>query len=276
MFQSPGHLAFQIGSVSVHWYGIIIGAGIILSYIYALREAKRREIEIKHIDNMAFWLILAGVLGARIYYVLFNFQYFSENPAQILQIWKGGLAIHGALLGGAAAYFTYLKIHKIHWLLYADIIMPGVLLAQSLGRWGNFFNSEAFGRPTDLPWKLFIPFAKRPQGFEDFEFFHPTFLYESIWNLIGFIVLVLLARKIFKADKGNASYGIILCAYLIWYSFGRYAIEGLRLDSLYLGQFRAAQVISIILFIIGLAGLIYKLKIKVQSPHAKEGQANIK
>ena len=260
MFASPGHLAFQIGPISVHWYGIIIGAGIILAYFYALREAKRRGIEIKHIDNMAFWLILAGVLGARLYYVLFNFQYFSENPAQILQIWKGGLAIHGALLGGAAAYFTYIKIHKIHWLIYTDIIMPGVLLAQSLGRWGNFFNSEAFGRPTDLLWKLFIPFAKRPQGFEDFEFFHPTFLYESIWNFIGFIVLVFLAGKIFKANSGHSSYGIILCAYLIWYSFGRFFIEGLRLDSLYVGQFRAAQVISIILFVIGLVGLIYKSK----------------
>lgn len=260
MFKSPGHLAFQIGPVSVHWYGIIIGAGIVLAYIYALREAKRRGIEIKHIDNMAFWLILAGVLGARLYYVLFNFQYFTENPLEILAVWKGGLAIHGALLGGAAAYFTYIKIHKIHWLKYTDVIMPGVLLAQALGRWGNFFNSEAFGRPTDLPWKLFIPFAKRPQGFEDFEFFHPTFLYESLWDLIGFAVLVFLTRKIFKADKGNASYGIILCAYLMWYSFGRFFIEGLRLDSLYFGQFRAAQIVSVILFIIGLVGMIYKAK----------------
>lgn len=260
MFSSPGHLAFQLGPISVHWYGIIIGFGIILSYIYALREAKRRGIETKHIDNMAFWLILAGVLGARLYYVLFNFRYFSENPLEIFQIWRGGLAIHGALLLGALAYFIYIKIHKIHWLLYADVVMPGVLLAQALGRWGNFFNSEAFGRPTDLPWKLFIPFAKRPQGFEDFEFFHPTFLYESLWNLIGFVVLVLLARKIFKADSSRARYGIILCAYLIWYSFGRFFIEGLRLDSLYLGQFRAAQVLSIILFIIGLVGMIYKAK----------------
>lgn len=260
MFKSPGHLVFQIGPVSVHWYGIIIGVGIILSYIYALREAKRRGIETKHIDNMAFWLILAGVLGARLYYVLFNFRYFSENSLEIFQIWRGGLAIHGALLLGALAYFIYIKIHKIHWLLYADVVMPGVLLAQALGRWGNFFNSEAFGRPTDLPWKLFIPFAKRPEGFEDFEFFHPTFLYESIWNLIGFVVLVFLARKIFRANSGNSFYGIILCAYLIWYSFGRFFIEGLRLDSLYFGQFRAAQVISIILFVIGLVGMIYKAK----------------
>lgn len=260
MFQSPGHLAFQLGPISVHWYGIIIGAGIILSYVYALREAKRRGIETKHIDNMAFWLILAGVLGARLYYVLFNFRYFTENPMEILAVWRGGLAIHGALLLGALAYFTYIKIHKIHWLLYADVVMPGVLLAQALGRWGNFFNSEAFGRPTDLPWKLFIPFAKRPQGFEDFEFFHPTFLYESLWDLIGFAVLVFLTRKIFKADSGRVRYGIILCAYLMWYSFGRFFIEGLRLDSLYLGQFRAAQVASIILIIIGLIGLIYKAK----------------
>lgn len=269
MFKSPGHLAFQIGPISVYWYGIIIGVGIVLSYIYALREAKRRGIEIKHIDNMAFWLILAGVLGARLYYVLFDFQYFIENPLEILAIWKGGLAIHGALLGGAAAYFTYIKIHKIHWLKYTDVIMPGVLLAQSLGRWGNFFNSEAFGRPTDLPWKLFIPFAKRPAGFETFEYFHPTFLYESLWNLIGFIILIFLSRKFFPTShklQATSSYGIILCAYLIWYSFGRFFIEGLRLDSLYFGSFRAAQGMSIVLFTIGLIGIIYikrKSKLKI-------------
>lgn len=268
MFKSPGHLAFQLGPISVHWYGIIIGAGIVLCYIYALREAKRRGIETKHIDNMAFWVILAGVLGARLYYVLFNLQYFIENPLEILAVWRGGLAIHGALLLGALAYFIYIKIHKIHWLLYADVVMPGVLLAQALGRWGNFFNSEAFGRPTDLFWKLFIPFAKRPQGFETFEYFHPTFLYESLWNLVGFVLLIFLSRKFFPTSyklQATSSYGIILFAYLMWYSFGRFFIEGLRLDSLYLGQFRAAQVISIILFIIGLVGMIYKLKSKGQS-----------
>ncbi|MBI4994825.1 prolipoprotein diacylglyceryl transferase [Candidatus Peregrinibacteria bacterium] len=263
MFASPGHLAFQIGPVNVHWYGIIIGLGIILSYIYALFEAKRRGLDRKPIDDMAFWVILAGVIGARGYYVLFNLPYFFENPLEIFFLWRGGLAIHGALIGGAAAYFIYIKLKKIHWLLYADVIMPGILLAQALGRWGNFFNSEAFGRPTDLAWKLFIPFAKRPQGFEGFEFFHPTFLYESIWNLIGFIVLVFLSRKLFATSyklQATSFYGIILFIYFIWYSIGRFFIESLRMDSLYLGPLRAAQVMSIVLFIIGLVGLIYKGK----------------
>ena len=258
MFQSPGHLAFQIGPISVHWYGIIIGAGIILSYIYALREAKRRDIEIKHIDNMAFWLILAGVLGARLYYVLFNFQYFIENPLEILAIWKGGLAIHGALLGGAFAYTIYALRHKLSWLLYADIIIPGILLAQAIGRWGNFFNNEAFGRPTDLPWKLFIPEQYRPDAYVDFSYFHPTFLYESLWNFAGFILLVFLTRRIFKISTRYS--GAILFAYLMWYSLGRFFIESLRTDSLYMGQFRAAQIASILLFLAGVIGLIFLRK----------------
>lgn len=259
MFQSPGHIALQLGPLTIHWYGIIIGLGIVLSFIYALNEAKRRGLDRKHIDNMAFWVILAGVLGARMYFVVFNLSYFLENPGEILAVWKGGLAIHGALLGGAAAYFIYIKLQKIHWLLYADVLMPGVLLAQAFGRWGNFFNSEAFGRPTDLPWKLFIPAGKRPAGFEQFDFFHPTFLYESLWNLLGFIVLVWLSRKIYKTES-KKMYGTILCAYMVWYSFGRFLIESLRMDSFYLGQFRVAQIASIILFIVGLVGLIYKGK----------------
>lgn len=232
-------------------------------------ELNRRKLPQKPVDDMAFWLILSGVIGARAYFVLFNLPYFSAHPLDIFKVWQGGLAIHGAIIGGAATYFVYIFKHKLNWKLYADVIMPGVLLAQALGRFGNFFNSEAFGGPTNLPWKLFIPLGNRPIGFENIEFYHPTFLYESLWNLVGFGVLVLLARAIYKTKEGDRVQGTgdwgdfagaIFYSYLIWYSIGRFFIEGMRLDSLYLGQFRAAQVVSVILFTFGIIGLIFLYK----------------
>lgn len=255
MFQSPGSIAFSIGPFSVHWYGILIGLGILLAYFYASAEFKRRKIDRKHLDDMVFWLVLAGILGARIYYVLFTSGYYFAHPLEALAIWKGGLAIHGALIGGALTFAIYVLKHKLKWTLYADAIAPGMLLAQAIGRWGNFFNSEAFGAPTQLPWKLFIPEQNRPAQYVDFSYFHPTFLYESLWNLLGFALLVWLARRGGR-QAGEHRAGYVFFTYFIWYSVGRFFIESLRTDSLYMGQFRAAQIASVLLFSLGLAGLI--------------------
>lgn len=260
MFTSPGPIALQLGLVQIHWYGIIIGIGILFCYWYITSEIKRRSLSKEPIDVMVFWVILAGIIGARLYYVVFNLPYYSSHALEIAQIWKGGLAIHGALIGGGLAYTLYIAAKKIPWLLYADIIMPGVLLAQALGRFGNFFNNEAFGAPTDLYWRLFIPLEFRPQGFEEFSYFHPTFLYESLWNAIGFFILFFLARRIYNAQQFASKSGFIFFSYFIWYSFGRFFIEGLRLDSLYLGPFRAAQIVSVLLFIVGILGLFYVRK----------------
>lgn len=269
MFQSPGAIALTFGPLTIHWYGVIIGVGILLCYGYIMLELKRRHMDSKPVDDMAFWLILSGVLGARLYYVIFNFSYFWAHPAEILQIWKGGLAIHGALIGGVLAYSIFVWRKKIRWLLFADIMMPGILLAQALGRWGNFFNSEAFGRPTNLPWKLFIPEENRPEQYLDFSYFHPTFLYESLWNLLGFLFLVFLTRKLHPRPSilNPQPSGIIFFAYLLWYSFGRFFIEGIRTDSLYLGPLRAAQVMSFALFFGGLFGLIFlRKRTTIKSP----------
>lgn len=255
MFESPGAIAFNLGSISVHWYGILIGTGIVLAYLYAFFELRRRKLDIKPVDEMAFWIIIGGVIGARLYYVLFNLPYFVSHPLEIVQTWKGGLTIHGALIGGALVYFIYIFRRKLSWTLYADIIIPGILLAQAIGRWGNFFNNEAFGGPTTLPWKLYIPEAFRPESSVDFSYYHPTFLYESLWNFAGFAVLVFLSRK-FYPNK-NYPTGLVFFSYLIWYSCGRFFIESLRADSLYLGPFRAAQIASILLFLFGLIGLIF-------------------
>lgn len=253
MFQSPGQIAFVIGPLSVHWYGLMIALGVLASVWYATYELKRRKKPTDVLYDMGFWMILAGVIGARLYYVIFQWDFYASNPLEIVQIWKGGLAIHGALIGGFLAFFAYCGIKKLPWLFYADVIAPGVILAQAFGRWGNFFNNEAFGRPTDLPWKLFIPESFRPKGLEASEYFHPTFLYESLWNLIGFFLLVVLTRKFQNRQ------GIIFFSYLIFYSFGRFFIEGLRTDSLMLFSFRVAQIVSILLFAGGIFGL-YRLK----------------
>lgn len=263
MFQSPGPIALHLGPIAIHWYGILIGIGILLCYWYAISEARRRGLSKEPIDDMAFWVIFAGVIGARLYYVLFNLPFYFDHPAEILQIWKGGLAIHGALLFGAAAYFFFCVRHKLSPLLYVDLIIPGVLLAQGLGRFGNFFNNEAFGTPTNLPWKLFIPEENRPEGFIDFSYFHPTFLYESLWNLLGFFLLVFLSRKFFPTHyklQTTHSSGAILFFYLIFYSFGRFFIESLRTDSLYIGPLRTAQIMSVILFALGLFALLFLRK----------------
>lgn len=259
MFESPGQIALQIGPLQIHWYGILIGAGILLCYLYVLAEAKRRKLEVKHIDNMAFWMVLCGVIGARAYFVIFNLSHFVANPLESFMIWKGGMAIHGALIGGAIPFFIYIFRHKIPWLLYADVVMPGILFAQALGRWGNFFNNEAFGTPTNLPWKLFIPPYARPEEFANAEYFHPAFLYESLWNLVGVFVLVLLTRSVFRKNAAKPA-GIVFLGYLIWYGAGRFFIESLRIDSLYLGSFRAAQAVSLLMILGGVIGLIFWIR----------------
>lgn len=264
MFQSPGSIALQIGPLAIHWYGVIIGVGIVLCYLYILSELHRRKLAEKPVDDMAFWLVLSGIIGARLYYVAFSWDYFGSYPMEILKIWKGGLAIHGALIGGGLAYLGYMWRKKLSWRGYLDIMLPGVLLAQGIGRWGNFFNNEAFGTPTSLPWKLFIPEQFRPAQYIDFAYFHPTFLYESLWDIAGFFLLVVLSRKLKMAN------GSIMALYLAWYSFGRFFIEGLRTDSLYLGPLRSAQLMSAVLFCTGVFLLIFfrtRTKVKVDQKH---------
>ncbi|MEK7523637.1 MAG: prolipoprotein diacylglyceryl transferase [Patescibacteria group bacterium] len=263
MFQSPGAVAFHLGPLTIHWYGILIGTGVLLCYSHVLRECKRRGINPKAIDDMAFWVVLAGVLGARIYYIIFEWGHFAADPWQVFQIWNGGLAIHGALIGGGLALAYFAWRHKLPWLLYADIISPGVLLAQALGRWGNFFNSEAFGAPTSLPWKLFIPESNRPSGYEEFEFYHPTFLYESLWNFAGFVMLIWLARQ----KKMATRRGMVFFAYIAWYSFGRFFIEGLRMDSLYLGSLRVAQIVSAVSFFFAVYLIFRSKKSSMRDTH---------
>jgi phosphatidylglycerol:prolipoprotein diacylglycerol transferase len=204
-------------------------------------------------------LVLAAVIGARLYYVLFEWRQYQLNWLDALAIWRGGIAIHGALLGGSLAVILYCRWRKLAFCNLLDVLVPSVALGQAIGRWGNFFNSEAFGLPTELPWKLTIPFANRPVQFLDQTTFHPTFLYESLWNLGVVVLLLVLFQRGLKGQLKLPA-GALSCVYLLSYSTGRLWIEGLRIDPLCLagtppfcdGGLRMAQLVSLVLM--GAAG----------------------
>lgn len=227
-------VAFTLFGVDIMWYGILMATGMVLGVFIALREAKRLNIKEDDILNLAIIAIPCGLIGARAYYVIFNWSYYSGNIAEILNFRGGGLAIHGALIGGILAGFIYAKVKKLNFFKLADCVVIGIPLAQAIGRWGNYPNKEAHGGPTDLPWGIMVDGVK----------VHPTFLYESIWDLGVFIFLMVFRKK-------QKYEGQILAYYLILYSIGRFFIEGLRTDSLMLGPLRMAQVISLVFIIIG-------------------------
>lgn len=261
ILRSPGSVAFEIGPFTVHWYGIIIAVASIIGLLISARVAKQQGENPDRIFDLATYLMVIGVISARLYYVIFNWQYYSQHVADIFKIWQGGLSIHGALIGGFITLIVYSRINKLSLLKYADFLSYGLIMSQAIGRWGNFFNSEAFGAPTDSPIKLYIPPESRPAGYQEYEFFHPTFLYESIWNFLIFLLLYFVLRK-----KLKCYYGSILFSYLILYSLGRFIIEGIRIDSIYsvLGM-PLAQFISLMLAIIGIIGLYFVTMHKKQT-----------
>ena len=217
--------------------------------------AKKRQTDPELIADLAIWLVIGAIPAARLYYVIFQWQNYSQHPDQIIKIWEGGIAIHGAIIGGtiAAIIFSYFK--RVSFWQLADLVAPSVALGQAIGRWGNFFNSEAFGSPTDLPWKLYIPKANRPFEYINFDYFHPTFLYESLWNLVVFAILMYLF--IDDNRRHRLKTGSLFLIYLIAYSIGRFGVEGLRTDSLMFGSLKMAQAISLVGIAIGSIGLLW-------------------
>ncbi len=246
-------VAFSIGNLDVYWYGILISTGVLLGLLIAMRQARRYEISDELPLAFLFWALPLGLLGARLFYVVFNWSYYSQNPHLIFAFRQGGLAIHGAVLTGILVLAVFCRMKKINFWLMGDILAPSLILAQAIGRWGNYFNQEAYGVETDLPWAMFIDGAYR----------HPTFLYESIWNVLVFAALMILSAK-------RHHHGEILVKYFIYYSIGRFFVEGLRTDSLYLGPFRQAQVLSLI-FIGGGAFLLKWLRRNQDEAPVKEG-----
>lgn len=250
MFASPGAIVIQIGPLVIRWYGLLIATAVLIGTVLAQREARRRGEDPEQLMNVAVIAIIAALVGARLYYVLFNWNYYGSNPWKIVAVWEGGLAIHGGLLAGISVGGFWAWRRNLPTVVYLDIVAPVIALGQAIGRWGNFFNQEAFGTPTDLPWKLYIDPAHRPPYLAEYDYFHPTFLYESLWDLAVFAVLFYLLRRRLEPYRGA-----LFLSYLGLYSLGRFFIEGLRIDSLMLGPFRAGQVMSVVLVLCSVAGI---------------------
>jgi phosphatidylglycerol---prolipoprotein diacylglyceryl transferase len=255
-FTSPGPIIFQLGPVAIRWYGLLIASAVLIGVSLSQYLAQKRRFNPELLGDLAIWLVVGAIPCARIYYVAFEWQQYVDRPGDIIAIWKGGIAIHGAILGGTIAALIFAKIQRVSFWQLADLVAPSAILGQAIGRWGNFFNSEAFGRPTDLPWKLYIPLESRPQQYANFEYFHPTFLYESLWNLTVFGLLMTL---FFRDVQGKISLktGSLFLVYVAAYSSGRVWIEGLRTDSLMFGPLRTAQMVSLTGIVLGLGGLAW-------------------
>jgi len=218
-----------------------MASAMALGLVLAHREAIRRRIDPEPLLKTSELALLGGLVGARLYYVLFNLDYYARVPAKIFAVWEGGLAIHGGVIGGLLVGGAYAWSRRLPMLQYLDIAAPSLAIGQAIGRWGNFFNEEAFGTPTDLPWKLYIPPANRPVEYAQIEFFHPTFLYESLWDVAVFLLLVWVFR-----DRCARAPGALFLAYLGLYSLGRFFTEALRTDALMLGSLRIAQFVSVL------------------------------
>lgn len=246
----------KLGPISIYWYSVMIALGFLAAMIVCLTEVKRKKLDIEKYSNMVFYAVLFGILGARIYYVLFNLDYYLKMPSEILKVWHGGLAIHGGIIAGILVVYFYTKKYKMNFLKTLDISVVGIIIAQAIGRWGNFFNQEAFGKVTTKAAliKQRIPNFIIERMYIDGAYYQPTFLYESVWNLIGFIIMLFLRR----AKKLKVGY--LTGFYLIWYSIGRCFIEYFRSDSLMLGNIKVAQLISLSLIVIGIIVIIKSTK----------------
>ena len=233
--------AFSLFGRSVAWYGIIITVGIICAYLYACRRGKRSEgIDPDVMTDLTFFTVIFGIIGARLYYVLFKLDEY-KTFYDVIAIWNGGLAIYGGIIAGALTILIFCKIRRQNVLKFTDAVAPGVMIAQAIGRWGNFMNAEAHGGETEIFCRMGIRDA-----LGEVRYYHPTFFYESLWNVIGFVLINLFYQK----KKFN---GEICLAYFAWYGFGRMFIEGLRTDSLYLGGtgIRISQLVGAVCFVAG-------------------------
>jgi phosphatidylglycerol---prolipoprotein diacylglyceryl transferase len=267
-FTSPG-TGISLGPLGVRWYGLLIAIAVLLGLVLSQRLAKLRQVDPDLIGDLIIWLIIGAIPGARLYYVLFQWSYYSQHPDQILAIWRGGIAIHGAILGGMLTALLFSRLKKCSFWRLADLVAPSLILGQAIGRWGNFFNSEAFGSPTNLPWKLFIAPEHRPAGYESVAYYHPTFLYESLWDVMVFGLLMTLFLRFPKAKRGT-----IFLIYSIGYSCGRFWIEGLRTDSLMLGPLKMAQMVSLIGIGFGTLGLIWLYQLRRPLPDVVAPRSN--
>lgn len=253
----------DLGFIKIYWYSILILISAIIGITLIIKEARRVGLSTVLVSDLCFFVIPVSIIGARLYYVIFNFETYKDNLIGILKIWEGGIAIYGAIIVGIIFIISYCRKKQMSILKTLDLFAPSLILAQAIGRWGNFLNQEAFGPvttrlfleklhlPNFIIDNMFIKTLENPMG----AYHQPTFLYESVWCLIGFIGLLLI-RYLYKKNKN----GNITFIYFIWYGIGRFLIESLRTDSLYIGTYKISQIVSIILILIGVIGLITSKK----------------
>ncbi|WP_243290515.1 prolipoprotein diacylglyceryl transferase [Bacillus sp. FJAT-47783] len=252
--QPLDRVAFELGPIQVYWYGLIIGFGALLGLWLAVRESERRGLHKDLFVDLVLIALPLAIVGARTYYVLFQWDYYSQNLADIPKIWQGGLAIHGGLIAAILTGYVFARVKNVSFWKIVDIAAPSIILGQAIGRWGNFMNQEAHGGPVTREFleNLHLPDFIINQMYINGQYYHPTFLYESIWNLIGFVILLSL-RKV------NLRQGELFLSYVIWYSIGRFFIEEMRTDSLMLTEsLRIAQVVSISLIVVAVLILIIR------------------
>lgn len=240
---------FTIGNFEIRYYSVLILIGVVLAYILITSEAKKFQYKSDFIFNMIFWGLIVGIIGARLYYVIFNFDYYSEHLSEIYKIWNGGLAIHGGIIFGGLTILIYCKKYHVKVGKIFDMIVPALILAQAIGRWGNFFNHEAYG--SLVSYQTLLKFKIIPQFIIDNMYINggyhlPMFYFESLWCLLGFIIMLVIRRK--KYIKCSQ----VTAFYLIWYGIARFFIETFRTDSLMISGFKVAKIVSILMIVIGL------------------------
>ncbi|WP_125704778.1 prolipoprotein diacylglyceryl transferase [Lacticaseibacillus daqingensis] len=256
MFAALNPIAVRLGGLEVHWYGVIIACGVLLAVTLAMREATRRGVDSDHILNLVLWALPFALIGARLYYVAFEWPYYAAHPAEIIAIWHGGIAIYGALIASVIVFLVYCRAKWLPAWLILDIAAPTVMIAQAIGRWGNFMNQEAYGAKTSLAFLqgLHLPSFIITQMNIAGAYRQPTFLYESAWNVAGFILIMSV-----RHHKDWFKQGEVFLSYVMWYSFGRFFVEGMRTDSLYLMPgLRVSQLLSILLFVAAAGLWVYR------------------
>lgn len=269
MIPSPASpVAFSLAGLDIRWYALFLLAGLAAGLVYTRWLAARVGLNPDWVWDAAPWIVLSAIVGARLYYVLLRADYFAQNPAEAINLRLGGMAFHGSLVAGIAAFVILARRDKQPVLAWTDIAMPGVALAQAIGRWGNWANQEAFGLPTSLPWGVAIDMAHRPTQFADSATFHPAFLYESVFNLANALLLGWLALRV-PASRA-LRHGDILGIYLITYGIARYFIERIRTDSLYIGALPAAYWLS---WLLVASGLLVVIVPRLTAPRGGSGPA---
>lgn len=261
----PDPILISLGPVNIYWYSVLIIVSLILGFLVVFKLGDHYQIKKEQIIDLGFYLIIFGIIGARLYHVLLEINYYWQNPLDIFKVWQGGLAIHGAIIAGIIVLITYAKKKQQSFWFWADLIAPALILGQAIGRWGNYFNQELFGKPTDLSWGIPIDFANRVEPYLTESYFHPTFLYESILNFLIFSLLIFLhylnpleasRRDGLSVDR---KHGVIFLIYLISYSLVRFLMEFLRTDLTFiLWGLRLPQLVSLLIIIFSVFLIVRK------------------